>query len=141
MSDKMEGSQARSSLPAGSKGRKLWDPAEESLLVRLRQENLRVSWVDMQSIFNENLHSSRHRTSDALACKYKTIKSRDLPKPSPSNPPSQQEVASGQCSQQHQLDGTLGENVRSICRLFLLTTESSSLSIITSSRWIWKSIQ
>jgi len=94
----MEENRTRSLQPAGSKARALWDPEEESLLLRLRQQNGKVSWAQMQVIFNENLHPSRHRTSDALVSKYKTIKPRGLDQPSVSAPLSRQDVCLGSSS-------------------------------------------
>ncbi len=94
----MEENRTQSSHPAGSKARALWDPEEEALLLRLRQQNDKVSWARMQVIFNENLHPNRHRTSDALISKYKTIKPETLDRPSVSTPLSQQDVCSGSSS-------------------------------------------
>jgi len=80
-------SPARPSIPAGSRARKRWAPEEETLLLQIREQNPRVSWERLQPIFNSNLHASRHRTSDAIACKHKSINPEDVP--SQSIPPSQ----------------------------------------------------
>jgi len=118
--------QARSTLPAGSKGRKQWYRDEERLLLELRQQNSKVNWVEMQSIFNRNLQSSRHRTADALACKYKVIKHITVGEQPQAIPSSQGPERSHQHSQ---LVNTISENVRTFLHLcsFLLTCKWCSL--------------
>lgn len=88
----MEGNQTQFSPPAGSKGRKTWEAEERALLLQLRQQNSKVSWAKMQALFNHNVHPSRHRTSDALASMYKTIRPRPPVQPSGSTS-SQQDVS------------------------------------------------
>jgi len=88
----MEGNQTQFSRPAGSKSRKKWETEEKFLLLQLREQNSRVSWAQMQAIFNNNVHPSRHRTTDALACKYKKLISRLAVQPSGSTS-SQQDVS------------------------------------------------
>lgn len=102
-------SQVRASLPAGSRARKQWDPEEEILLLQLRQQNPRVSWERMQPIFNSCVHPDRHRTPDALACKYKTIRPKD--DPMQSIRPSQNNIASELYPQQGQIASTFSGTV------------------------------
>ena len=111
-SSKDKWSQARASLPAGSRARKQWESEEETLLLQLRQQNPRVSWERMQPIFNSHVHPGRHRSPDALACKYKTIR-RFRPKdvPPQSVPPSQNNIGSEPYSEQGQIASTFNETV------------------------------
>ena len=88
----MEENQTQSSQPARSKACKIWPSEEKSLLLQLHQQNDKVIWTQMQVIFNKNVHSSHHWTSDALVCKYKMIKPRDLVRPSGPISPSQWDV-------------------------------------------------
>ncbi len=104
---------SRSSPPAGSRARKIWEPEEVAVLILLRRENLKVSWVQMQNIFNANVPSSRHRTSDALACKYKTVKSTGVLPPSQPDSQVQNDLAGNVFLQQAPPLGITNDHVSS----------------------------
>ena len=128
--------QARSILPAGSKGRKQWYRDEERLLLELRQQNPKVNWVEMQSIFNRHLQTSRHRTADALACKHKTMKHTRLGEQPQASPSCQAER-----SHQHSLVDNATENVRTfLCMGCLLLTRNRCSLRMRISLWrVWES--
>jgi len=130
--------QARSTLSAEFKGCKQWYWDEERLLLKLHQQNFKVNWVKMQSIFNCNLQSSRHWTADALTCKYKVIKHITVGEQPQTIPFSQGPERSHQHSQ---LVNTISENVRTFLHLcsFLLTCKWCSLWVQISLWRVWES--
>lgn len=118
-------SSARASLPAGSKARKKWTPEEEMLLLHLRHHHPSATWGRMQPIFNSNVHASRHRTPDAVACKYKSIKLKNVP--SQSIPYSQGNLSFEPYSQLGQVVDTCNETVS--CSFTLRQLSSDCMTV------------